>query len=135
MKQVFGEPKVFDVVASLENNGKLFATVNVGVHTSLLRAVYEPLFRKAFWLMGIALIVALLAAFLLSNLALRPLAEVSRQLDRLTAAGGEPAEDKIRKEPGRGRAGLDQDREDRPAHEKRGRSLLRAARKPRPDPG
>ena len=94
MKQVFAQPKVFDVVASLENNGKLFATVNVGIHTSLLRAVYEPLLRKAFWLMGIALIVALLAAFLLSNLALRPLAEISRQLDRLTAAEGEPAETK-----------------------------------------
>ena len=96
--QVFGEPKVFDVVAPLENNGKLFATVNVGVHTSLLRAVYEPLLRKAFWLMGFALIVALLAAFLLSNLALRPLAEISRQLDRLTAAGGAPAQGEPAKE-------------------------------------
>ena len=92
MKQVFGEPKVFDVVAPLENNGKLLATVNVGVHTSLLRAVYEPLLRKAFWLMGIALVIALLSAFLLSNLALRPLAEISRQLDRLTAAEGAPAQ-------------------------------------------
>ncbi len=97
MKQVFAQPKVFEVVASLENNGKLFATVNVGIHTSLLRAVYEPLLRKAFWLMGIALIVALLAAFLLSNLALRPLTEVSRQLDRLTAAEGEPAEARFAK--------------------------------------
>ena len=99
MKQVFGEPTVFDVISSLENNGKLFATVNVGVHTTLLRAVYEPLLRKAVWLMGIALIIALLSAFLLSNLALRPLAEISRQLDRLTAAEGaaaqpEPAREK-----------------------------------------
>jgi PAS domain S-box-containing protein len=92
MMQVFGEPKVFDVVAPLENNGKLLATVNVGVHTTLLRAVYEPLLRKALWLMGIALIIALLAAFLLSNLALRPLAEISRQLDRLTAAEGASAQ-------------------------------------------
>jgi signal transduction histidine kinase len=93
MMQVFGAPRVFDVVAPLENNGKLFASVNVGVHTSLLRAVYEPLLRKAFWLMGFALVAALLAAFLLSNLALRPLAEISRQLDRLTTAGGAPVED------------------------------------------
>jgi signal transduction histidine kinase len=93
MLQVFGQPRVFDVVAPLENNGKLFASVNVGVHTSLLRAVYEPLLRKAFWLMGFALVAALVAAFLLSNLALRPLAEISRQLDRLTAAGGAPVED------------------------------------------
>ena len=98
MKQLFAQPKVFDVVAPLENNGKPFATVNVGVHTSLLRAVYEPLLRKAFWLMGIALIVALLAAFLASNLALRPLTEISRQLDRLTAAGGAPAQEEAAKE-------------------------------------
>ncbi len=38
--------------------------------------------------MSLEMIVALLAAFLLSNLALRPLAEISRQLDRLTAAEG-----------------------------------------------
>ena len=88
MMQVFEKPAVFDVVAPLENNGKVIATVNVGVRTSLLRAVYEPLLRKALWLMSFALIVALLAAFLLSNLALRPLTEISRQLDRLTAAEG-----------------------------------------------
>jgi len=93
MIQVFERPAVFDVVAPLENNGKLIATVNVGVHTTLLRAVYAPLLRKAFWLMGFALIVALAAAFLLSNLALRPLAEISRQLDLLTAGEGAPVED------------------------------------------
>jgi signal transduction histidine kinase len=93
MMQVFIKPAVFDVVAPLENNGKLIATVNVGVHTALLRAVYEPLLRKAFWLMGFVLIAALAAAFLLSNLALRPMAEISRQLDRLTAAEGAAAED------------------------------------------
>lgn len=96
MMQVFGEPKVLDVVVTLESNGKLFASVHVGVHTSLLRAVYEPVLRKALWLMSFALIAALLAAFLLSNLALRPMTQISRQLDRLTAAGGasaEPVED------------------------------------------
>jgi len=97
MMQVFGEPTVLDIVAPLENNGKLFASVHVGVHTSLLRAVYEPLLRKAVWLMGFVLIAALLAAFSLSNLALRPLAEISRQLDRLTAAGGAPVEEQAPK--------------------------------------
>src|SRR5208337_4083241 len=69
----FRNPTVYDGVAPLENNGKLFATVNVGVHTSLLRAQYEPLLNSAMRLMALALIVALTAAFLLSNLALRPL--------------------------------------------------------------
>jgi signal transduction histidine kinase len=92
--EAFRNPTVFDVVAPLENNGKLFATVNVGVHTSLLRALYEPLLKNALRLMALALIVALTAAFLLSNLALRPLTQISRQLDRLTAAGEAPAESK-----------------------------------------
>src|SRR6202453_3803850 len=93
MMQVFGKPRGLDVVAPIDNNGKLFASVHVGVHTSLLRAVYDPLLRKASWLMSFALIAALLAAFSLSNLALRPMTEISRQLDRLTAAGGAPVEE------------------------------------------
>jgi signal transduction histidine kinase len=93
MMLVFEKPAVFDVVAPLENNGKVIATVNVGVHTTLLRAQYAPVLRKAFWLMGFALVAALAAAFLLSNFALRPLAEIAKQLDRLTAAEGAPAED------------------------------------------
>ncbi|MGA3033461.1 MAG: ATP-binding protein [Terracidiphilus sp.] len=93
MLQVFEKPAVFDVAAPLENDGKLIATVHVGVHTTLLRAVYAPLLRKAFWLMGFALIAALASAFLLSSLALRPLTAISRQLDRLTAVEGGPVDD------------------------------------------
>ena len=93
MALAFGKPQVFNVVAPLENNGQLFATVNVGVHTSLLRAVYQPLLKNALRLMALALIVALGAAFLLSNLALRPLTQISEQLDRLSGAEVTPAED------------------------------------------
>jgi signal transduction histidine kinase len=98
MTDAFRNPTVFDVVAPIENNGKLFATVNVGVHTSLLRAVYQPLLKNALRLMALVLIVALTAALLLSNLALRPLTEISRQLDRLTAAGEAPVEGKAASE-------------------------------------
>jgi len=93
MMQAFGEPRVFDIVEPLENNGKLIATVNVGVHTGLLRAVYQPMMYNAIKLMALALIVALSAAFLLSNFALRPMTEISKQLDKLTAAAGAPVED------------------------------------------
>src|SRR6202012_208476 len=34
MKTVFGPPKVYDVAIPLNNNGKLLATVHVGVRTS-----------------------------------------------------------------------------------------------------
>jgi PAS domain S-box-containing protein len=84
MREVFGSPRVFDIVVPLERNGEPFATVHVGVRTTFLRAVYEPWLSKAFTLMCFALGAALLVAFLLSNLALRPLEEISQQLDRWT---------------------------------------------------
>jgi hypothetical protein len=42
MSEVFGPPRVFDVVAPLDRNGQPFASVHVGVRTTLLRAVYAP---------------------------------------------------------------------------------------------
>ena len=90
MAEVFGSPRVFDVVVPIKNNGQTFATVHVGVRTTFLRAVYAPWLGAALTLMGFALVAALAAAVLLSNLALRPLEQISRQLDRLTAAS-EPA--------------------------------------------
>jgi signal transduction histidine kinase len=86
MQEVFGPPRVYDVVVPLERNGAPFATVHVGVRTTFLRAVYMPWLTEALTLMGFALGAALIAAFLLSNLALRPLEEISLQLDYWTAA-------------------------------------------------
>ena len=79
MRLVFGPPRVFDVVVPLDRNGLPFLTVNVGVRTTLLRAFYAPWLAESFTLMGIALALALVAAFLLSNLALQPLEVISRQ--------------------------------------------------------
>jgi signal transduction histidine kinase len=86
MFKVFGPPKVFDVVVPLERNGEPFVTVHVGVRTTLLRAFYAPWLGAAVTLMGFALGTALVAAFLLSNLALQPMEQISLQLDRWTTA-------------------------------------------------
>jgi signal transduction histidine kinase len=83
---VFGPPRVFDVVVPLERNGEPFATVHVGARTTLLREAYSPWLRETLTLTGFALGSALLAALLLSNLALRPMEEISMQLDYWTAA-------------------------------------------------
>jgi signal transduction histidine kinase len=84
---VFGPPTVFDVVVPLDRNGEPFATVHVGARTTLLREAYSPWLRETLTLTGFALGSALLAALLLSNLALRPMEEISMQLDYWTAAG------------------------------------------------
>ena len=93
IQNVFGPPKVFDVVVPLDRNGEPFATVHVGARTTLLREAYAPWLREALTLTGFALGTALLAALLLSNLALRPLEEISMQLDYWTAAGEVPEEE------------------------------------------
>jgi signal transduction histidine kinase len=91
-RQVFGPPRVFDVVVPLDRNGEPFATVHVGARTTLLREAYAPWLRETLTLTGFAIGSALLAALLLSNLALRPMEEISMQLDYWTAAAGEAAE-------------------------------------------
>jgi len=87
MKEVFGPPRVFDIVVPLERNGAPFVTVHVGVRTTFLRAVYEPWFSSAITLMELVLGTALIVAFLLSNFALRPLEEISEQLDYWAGLG------------------------------------------------
>ncbi|MGC9159253.1 MAG: ATP-binding protein, partial [Terracidiphilus sp.] len=87
MREVFGPPKVFDLEVPLDRNGKPFVTVHVGVRTTLLRAVYAPWLTESLTLMGFALLTALVVAFLLGNLALHPLEEISLQLDYWTGAG------------------------------------------------
>jgi len=76
MREVFGPPRVFDLVVPLDRNGAPFATVHIGVRTTLLRAVYAPWLTEALTLMGFALLTALVVAFLLGNLALRPLEKI-----------------------------------------------------------
>jgi signal transduction histidine kinase len=86
VETVFGQAKVYDVTLPLESNGELFATVHVGVRTTLLRDPYQAQLTPALTLMGLALATSLLVAFLLGNLALRPMEELSMQLDYWTPA-------------------------------------------------
>jgi PAS domain S-box-containing protein len=80
-REVFGKPRVFDIMVPLERNGEPFFTVHVGVRTTFLREVYKPWLKEAITLMGFSLGTALLVALLLSNLALQPLEAISLQLD------------------------------------------------------
>ena len=95
-EMLFAKPRVFDVVLPLNRNDQPFVFIHVGVRTTFLRLEYQPLMREAIELMGFALLVALVVAFLLSNLALRPLEQISMQLDYWTSGGGSAEEDKDR---------------------------------------
>jgi signal transduction histidine kinase len=90
MRDIYGPGKVFDIVVPQDRNGEPFLNVHVGVRTTLLQHVYEPSMQEAITLMAFAAGTALIAAFLLSNLALRPLEEISMQLDFLAPAAVGP---------------------------------------------
>ena len=100
-KAVYGQkPRVYDIAVPLMRNGQPFASVHVGIRTTLLRELYDPWLEEAFTLMGFALGTALLVALLLSNLALRPLEEISMQLDYWSPPSDEagPAQEEPRQD-------------------------------------
>ena len=85
--EMFGQPHVLDVAVPLDRNGKPFLVVHVGVRSSFLRAAYRPLLLTGLWVALGAALVAMLAAALLANAALRPITRISEQLEMLTQPG------------------------------------------------
>src|SRR6266851_2166612 len=76
MRQVFGRPRVLDISQTLDRNGAPFLAVHVGVQSTFLRNSYEPWLKAA--------VAAMIVAGLLANVALRPIEQISRQLEHLT---------------------------------------------------
>jgi PAS domain-containing protein len=89
MRQMFGRPRELDVTQSLDRNGIPFLVVHVGVRSTFLRNSYAPWLRTALIFALLAAVVAMMVAALLANLALRPIQQVSAQLEHLTLREGE----------------------------------------------
>ncbi len=89
MRQVFGRPRVLDISQTLDRNGAPFLAVHVGVQSTFLRNSYEPWLKAALIFALLAAVAAMIVAGLLANVALRPIEQISRQLEHLTlrAAG------------------------------------------------
>jgi len=83
-KIVFGTAQVLDLPLSLDRNGSPFLTIHVGVRSSLLRNAYVPLLRASILFSAFAILGCIVAAALLSTAALRPIEQISRQLEELT---------------------------------------------------
>jgi PAS domain S-box-containing protein len=86
-KLIYGPLETYDARLPLINNatGKPFGEVRVGVNTSLLRATLRPQIRDALVFSGSAILLSLILAAGLSNLALRPLAAISHRLDLISS--------------------------------------------------
>lgn len=89
MKQVFGKPRVMEITQLLERNGVPFLAVHVGVRSTFLRNSYEPWLKAALIFALLAGVAAMIVAGLLSNVALRPIEQISMQLEHLTLQAGE----------------------------------------------
>ena len=87
LKLIYGPAQAFDVRLPLINNatGKPFGEVRVGVYTAFLKQEIQPQIRQALMFSGTAILLSLIMAAGLSNLALRPLAAISHRLDLISS--------------------------------------------------
>jgi signal transduction histidine kinase len=88
IRQVFGKPDVLDITQTLNRNGTPFLTVHLGIRSTFLKNSYEPWLRKVLKFLLLATVAAMVAAGLLANLALRPIEQISKQLETLTLRAG-----------------------------------------------
>ncbi len=82
---VLGKARVYDLPLTLQRNGRPFATVHIGMRTSFLLQAFRPTLLEAFTYAVGALLISLMAAAVVTSLALAPLEQISRRLDILNA--------------------------------------------------
>jgi len=87
LKLIYGPEETYDSSLPLTNytTGKPFGEVRVGVNTTLLKNNLQPEIKKALEVSGSAILLSLILSAGLSNLALRPLAAISRRLDLISS--------------------------------------------------
>ena len=90
---VYNPPTVYDVRIPLQLDGARFGSIRVGVSTVFLKNELTPRLRQAVIFSSIAILLSLVLAAGLSNIALGPLEQLSRSLDSVTAGSGEAVGD------------------------------------------
>ena len=84
LRLVYSPPAVYDVRLPLQLNGAPFGTIRVGVSTVFLKNDVNPSLRHAVVFAGGTILLSLILAAALSNLALGPLESIARSLDNVT---------------------------------------------------
>jgi PAS domain S-box-containing protein len=87
---VFGPPAVYAVDARLDRNHAPFLTVRVGVRTTFLRSQLAPWLRAEMIIVVLSVLLTIVLAALLSNMALHPLQVISDRLDQFMLAEPQP---------------------------------------------
>jgi signal transduction histidine kinase len=89
LQLVFSPPEVYEVRLPLQLDGAPFGSVRIGVSTVFLKSEIKPRLNHALVLSLASVVVSLVLAAGLSNLALGPLERISRHLDSMTAGQAE----------------------------------------------
>jgi signal transduction histidine kinase len=84
LRLVFSPAAVYDVSYPLQLNGAPFGTIRIGVQTVFLKSEVQTRLIRALYISGTLIILSLLLAAGISNLALGPLKEISRNLDSVS---------------------------------------------------
>jgi signal transduction histidine kinase len=85
IRLVFSPAAVYDVSYPLELNGAPFGTIRIGVQTIFLKSEVQARLMRSLYISIALIFVSLFLAAGISNLALGPLKEISRNLDSVTA--------------------------------------------------
>ncbi|MGB7353273.1 MAG: ATP-binding protein [Acidobacteriaceae bacterium] len=85
LRVVFGPPQVYDVTVGLDRENQPFLTIRVGISTVFLRNAFRPFLYESVSVMALALIISIVVAAFVANLALQPIEQISQTLDLLTA--------------------------------------------------
>ena len=85
IRLVFSPAAVYDVTYPLQLNGAPFGTIRIGVQTIFLKSEVQTRLIRALYVSGALIILSLLLAAGISNIALGPLKEINRNLDSVTA--------------------------------------------------
>jgi PAS domain S-box-containing protein len=103
LRLVYNSSTVYEVRMPLKLNDQDFGSIRLGVSTAFLKNDIAPRVEHAVIFSGISILLSLLLAAGLSNLALGPLEQINRSLDNVTAGEADPVTEE---EAGRDEYGL-----------------------------
>ena len=93
LRLVYGPPAVYDVTRDVRLNDELFVTIRIGVSPVFLKREINVKLMHALYFSIAAIFASLILSAGISNLALGPLKEISRNLDSVGAGDTELAGD------------------------------------------
>ena len=90
VRAVYGPARVYEVTLPVQRQGAPFGEIRVGLSTLFLKQELVPQLNRALLLSGFAVLLSLILAAALSNIALRPLEAIARRLDAMTTETERP---------------------------------------------